>query len=149
MWNKKRSILLSKIFIIAFLAVFAACMIFGPWLADFVMISSRRAQEWQAPWFLATIYTGGVLVLAILGLLLAVVWNVGRGIVFDRRNISRLRLISWLCMAGAAICLASSIYYLPWLLVCMAGAFIGLMVRIVKNILAEATLLKEENDYTI
>lgn len=149
MWNKKRSILLSKVFIIVFLLVFAACMIGGPWLVDWVMLSSRRAQEWQVPWFLATIYAGGVLVLAILGLLLAVVWNVGRGIVFDRRNIGRLRLISWLCMAGAAVCLASSFYYLPWLIVCMAGAFIGLMVRIVKNILAEATLLKEENDYTI
>ncbi len=99
MWNKKRSILLSKVFIIAFLVVFGACMAGAPWLVEWVMLASQRAQEWQVPWFLATVYAGGVLVLVILWLLLGVVWNVGRGIVFDARNISRLRRISWLCVS--------------------------------------------------
>lgn len=149
MWNKKRSILLSKVFVVIFLVALIACMATGPWLVDWVMIRSHRAQLWQVPWFLATVYVGGVLAVVMLVQLLRVLVNVGRGDVFSHKNVSMLRMISWLCLIGGAVCLASSFYYLPWLIVFIVAAFVGLIVRIVKNILAEAIYLKEENDYTI
>ena len=34
-------------------------------------------------------------------------------------------------------------------LVGLAAAFVGLIVRVVKNVIAQAVHLKEENDYTI
>lgn len=149
MWNKKRSIILSKVFVVAFMVGLAACLIGGPWLVDWVYSKSPRAQEWQEPLFYATLYTGGVLLALLLWQLMAVLVRVGRGVVFDRRNVSGLRFVSWVCFIGALLCGLSAIYYLPWLIVFVVAAFVGLVVRIVKNILAEAIHIKEENDYTI
>ena len=42
-----------------------------------------------------------------------------------------------------------SLYYMPFLIVSAAAAFVGLILRVVKNVFAEAVRLKDENDYTI
>ena len=41
------------------------------------------------------------------------------------------------------------LYYMPFLLLSAAAAFVGLMLRVVKNAFAEAVNIKNENDYTI
>ena len=38
---------------------------------------------------------------------------------------------------------------MPFLIVSAAAAFVGLILRVVKNVFAEAVRLKDENDYTI
>ena len=43
----------------------------------------------------------------------------------------------------------SALYYMPFLIVSAAAAFVGLILRVVKNVFAEAVRLKDENDYTI
>lgn len=50
---------------------------------------------------------------------------------------------------GAAISLVSLFYYFPWVFVAVAAAFMGLIVRVVKNMVAKAVELQEEVDYTV
>jgi hypothetical protein len=71
------------------------------------------------------------------------------GQVFTTENVESLRLISWSCIIGGLICLAPSFYYFPWALVSVAAAFMGLIVRVVKNVVAQAVALKDEIDYTV
>ena len=49
----------------------------------------------------------------------------------------------------AAICLASALYYLPYLLVMVAAAFMALILRIVQNVFRQACEMKDELDLTV
>lgn len=75
--------------------------------------------------------------------------NIGAGAVFIAENTSILRCISWCCIAAGLVYLASALYYMPFLVLSAAAAFVGLLLRVVKNAFAEAVCIKDENDYTI
>lgn len=149
MWNKKRSLKLSKAVTLLFACLLVVLLVFAPWIISYFIQMSANAHEWQTPLFLITIYSGGAAAMAILALLYMVLRNIGRGQVFIPKNASLLRGISWLCIAGGVFALASAFYYAPWGIVAAGAAFMGLIVRVVKNVVAEAISLKEENDFTI
>ena len=84
--------------------------------------------------------------------LIRLLTNIRRGDVFTLRNVAYLRRISWCCFAVAAIALAVAILYVdivPFLLVAGAAAFVGLMLRVVKNVMQQAVEIREENELTI
>ena len=51
--------------------------------------------------------------------------------------------------AGGGLCLLSMFYYPPFGVIAFAAVFVGMIVRVVKNVMAEAVALKEEADFTI
>ena len=73
--------------------------------------------------------------------------NIRAGRVFTRQNVGLLRLLSWCFVFVAAACLFAQ--YLPMLYIFIAAGFMAILLRVVKNVIAEATLLREENDLTI
>ena len=75
--------------------------------------------------------------------------NIQQGIIFSVQNTASLRLVSWACFF-AAIFLLIAAYKWP-VLIFASGVigFLGLFVRVIKNMLSEAIVLKEENDFTI
>ena len=75
--------------------------------------------------------------------------GISLGEVFTAGNIALLRRCSWCCMIVAAICLLFTAALFYFLLVAAAAAFIGLILRVIKNVFQQALALKEENDYTI
>lgn len=146
MWNKRRSLLLSKVSTVLFMVVVLGIMVAAPWVINYIFASANRTDN---AIFLPTIYVGGVLALIVLVLLYRLLHNIGLGKVFTANNTRLLRQISWLCFFGGIVCVVSALYYFPWLIAGAAAAFIGLIVRVVKNVIAEAIALKEENDFTI
>jgi len=141
--------MLSKIFTILFAVLLVVCMIFAPWLIARLMYMSLPAQNAGRTLFLVSIYTGSVPAAALLAFLYALLHQIGAGRVFINENVSYLRYISWCCFAGAAICLASGFYYIPWFAPGIAAAFMGLVIRVIKNVVAEAVALQDESDLTI
>jgi hypothetical protein len=88
--------------------------------------------------------------LAALFLLDRLLTNIRKGQVFTEENVKALRAISWCCFAEAFILAAAALYFAPILLaVSAAVAFFGLILRVVKNVIAAAVALKAENDFTI
>jgi len=76
--------------------------------------------------------------------------NIRKGDVFIFGNVKALRMISWTCFAVAILMLVSGIVVsLPFLAISIAAGFFGLIIRVVKNVIAAAVELKNENDYTI
>jgi len=69
--------------------------------------------------------------------------------VFINGNVELLRRISWTCFMGAGLAAVSTYYYLPWLFLAAAAAFMGLIVRVVKNVVAKAVELQDEVDSII
>ncbi|MFR1758596.1 MAG: DUF2975 domain-containing protein, partial [Christensenellaceae bacterium] len=59
------------------------------------------------------------------------------------------RITSWCCFGACLICFASSFYCLPILLIAIAAGFMGLIVRIVKNVFEQAITMKDELDLTV
>ncbi len=146
MWSDSKSILLSRIAVILFMAALVAVMIFAPWLVN------RMFTFWDErgpTYFLLTIYTGAVPAALLLISLYGLLCRIDRGDVFIQKNVGSLRHISWYCFAGAVVSLVSSFYYVSWIMVSVAAAFVGLIVRVVKNVFARAVSLQDDADYTI
>lgn len=148
-WNSERSVHLSKVFTVISMVALAAVLIFAPQLVKWLKGFSTSAQKGQTPLFLATLYIGGAIGAVLLVQLFMLLQNISKNQVFLAQNVGFLRGISWCCMFGGLVAVASGIYYFPWALVGLAALFIGLIVRVVKNVFAQALALKEENDYTI
>lgn len=75
--------------------------------------------------------------------------NIQQGIVFSVQNTASLRLVSWACFFAAVFLLIAAIRWPILLIVSGVIGFLGLFVRVIKNVLAEAIILKEENAFTI
>ena len=77
--------------------------------------------------------------------------NVSAGKIFTDGSVQYLRIISWASvLAGtAAIPLALLLGLVSLLAVSFIGFFLGIVLRVVKNVIEEGTIIKEENDGTI
>lgn len=149
MWNDHRSIALSKSCIVVFMAALLGLAVSAPWLVRWLLDFSRADLAGTEPLFLATIYSGCIPAAVLLWNLYRLLQRISAEQVFITENVDHLRRISWSCFAGAAICLTAALYYIPWGLVGVAAAFMGLIVRVVKNVVAQAVSLQDEVDYTI
>lgn len=147
-----KSIWLSRVCTTAFMVGLGAIDLGGSWLVDWFICITR----YQFPMgyqvrllFLASLYLCSIpawIVLIRLNRLLA---NIQAEQVFVSINVTALRDISYCCIAAAVICLVSGIYYIPFLLVAAAAAFMALIVQVVKNCFAVAVNMKNELDYTV
>lgn len=86
---------------------------------------------------------------AALGMLIALLRNILRDRVFIRTNVRFLRGVSWCCFAVAAVTAAGGYFYLPLLIITFATAVVGILLRVVKNVMHAAVELREEQDLTI
>lgn len=150
MWNEKKSVTLSKMCTAVLLAALACFLVIAPgtvkWLMSFTLAG---LPDGRYSYFLITVYTGGFLLALLLVFLYLLLDNISKGSIFCEKNTSLLRKISFCCFGGAIISGISTIYYFPWLFIAIAAIFVGLIVRVLKNLLAEAIRIKEENELTI
>ena len=149
MWNEHRSIRLSKWCVTAFLALILIIAATAPWLLDWALPCIGGGLLGEKSLFLFTIYTGLIPAVVLLLRLFGLLRRIVKEQVFVRENVESLRTISWCCFAGSAMGLVSAAYYIPWGMVGVAAAFMGLIVRVVKNVFAKAVELQDEADLTI
>lgn len=141
--------LLSKLCVYLFLILLGGAVIFAPWLTNWFVDFSQAELQGATAYFMATIYIGAVPAAYLLYSLLALLRWIDAGQVFVEENVELLRRISWTCFLGAVIALISILYYFPWFFVAVAAAFMGLIVRVLKNVFGQAVELKNESDYTV
>ena len=97
----------------------------------------------------AAAYTELFLMASGLGMLFALLILVKRGSVFTKAAVELIRYISW-CLIFMGFIMMSMAFLT--LLAVAAGAtilFVGLTIRVVKNVIEEAVYIKEENDLTV
>jgi len=149
MWNESKSLMLSKVSVWLFMALLVVCLVLAPRLVARLIFMSSPASDAGNALFLLTIYAGAIPAGALLAVFNIFLSRIGKGIVFARENIRSLRQISWCCFIGAVICTLSALYYLPWLAIGVAAAFMGLIVRVVKNVFSKAVSLQDDAELTI
>jgi len=148
MWTPAKSVRLSSIctkVAIVLVVVFAAAI---PFLVGSYMDYSGKDPGLAGP-LSFTLYACALPGLASLFCLDRLLSNINRGDVFIDKNVALLRTISWCSFAVSAILLVSGAYYILFLMVAIAAAFLGLILRVVKNVIEQAIIIKKENDYTI
>ena len=151
MWNFKKSIILSiaVCFIIGIMLTFAAVA-----MPEMISWYFKTVHAMNAPLVLYKVVITCFYIclpFAYLALfcLLKVLFAIKREEIFVNSNITMLRILSWCCFAVALITLIGGRTYYPLLLIAAAAGFIGLILRVIKNIMCSAKLLREENDLTI
>ncbi len=75
--------------------------------------------------------------------------RVKKGLVFTIKSVSLIRGLSWSCVLMCFVCLGLGVYFQLAFIVAFLAVFLGLCMRVVKNVIEQATLIKSENDLTI
>lgn len=152
MWTEKNSIALSQMSIKLFLVILVGCDLGGWWLVKW-FLSWTRAVPGYTPLhhalFLVSLYAASVPAYCLLFCLTRLLANIADGQVFIPQNVRALRSAGWCCVAAALVCLASCFYYIPFLAVAVAAAFMALIIRIIKNVFEQAIGMKAELDLTV
>ncbi len=149
-WTEKKSVQLSRGLTIAFGILIAAADAGGWWLVDFLYrglsFSHGPAGRWV---LLAALYLCSIPAYGALWCLYRLLRNIERERVFTAENVLLLRRVSWCCAGAAIVCLLASPVWYSMVLLAAAAAFMGLIVRVVKNVFVRAIGMKDELDYTV
>ena len=138
--------------IFAFLAG-AAVLALGATLRRWLLVPGKTGYYLPENWWIG--YFGLAIALAAIVVLIVLLVRVRRGLVFTAASVSCLRGISWLCVLEAIFFAVFAFVgrgagVSPYaLLLAGAAMFMCLIVRVVKNVIEEATAIKAENDFTI
>lgn len=150
MWNKDKSIILSSCIIKAVYVMIAACCVAAPLMVryydTFQLLQSGRSVFLP---LLVTLYCVVPPALAALICLDQLLHNIKKGEMFVKKNVTLLRVISYCCFAAAVVFIYFATLKPFAFVVVFAAAFIGLILRVVKNCFEQAVALREENDFTI
>ncbi|MCI8653756.1 MAG: DUF2975 domain-containing protein [Angelakisella sp.] len=148
MWTKDYSVRLSVFFTRLFFVILGLGVLFVPRLVRLFVYYSGK-ESWLSIALPAAFYLCVPLAGVVLWSLERLLAGLSRGEIFTGENILHLRRISWCCFGVAGVCLGFTLCFFPFLLVSAAAAFMGLILRVIKNVFQQAMALKEENDYTI
>lgn len=148
-WNKDKSLALSRICVLLFSLCLIAGCIGAPWLFGIFIKTVGPYLDNKLTLFLITVYTSAVFVAVALYNLHCLLNNIRKNIVFEKCNVKCLRHLSWCCLAAGMIYLLSGFYFAPFWVLAVMALFMSLILRVIKNVFAQAAELKEENDYTI
>lgn len=155
MWNPKKSVKLSMVICYALAVVLAALVFLGPWVFEMYMTAYRGfLAEGEALKMLKTVfgwcfYPSAVFAAVIIYSLIRLLHNISADKIFIKQNANYLRTVSWCCFAIGAITFVGGFFYMPFMFVALAGGFVGMLLRVLKNVMRSAVEIREENDLTI
>ena len=150
MWNSTKSLTLSIVctyILIVFLIMLSVLL---PFLHNTDLFSGTYIYKNDnfisiAPF----LYASSIVELVILLTLRKLLLNIKKQDIFTKQNVKLLRIISWLCFAAGLILALGGFQSLTLLFVGVVAGFFGLIIRVVKNVIAAAVELKDDVDYTI
>lgn len=154
MWNKTKSLLLSRIL---------------TWIANIIVIILTffvpRFSVWYEDSFshdygffnnsdivipmCIILYICEIFALIVLYSLHILLGNINKDIVFNEKNTMCLRRISWSCMLAGVAFLILGLWRFIFLLAGFSAIMFGLIMRVLKNVFEKAVEIKSENDFTI
>lgn len=155
MWNRKRSVTLSIAVCFVFAVILTMGLFLGPWTVKMWFSlyrgldpdgeNLRKLLTLFKACFYSCVPFGYITLYSLIRLLL----NIKGDEIFVNENVRSLRRISWCCFAVALITGLGGVQYIPFLFIAIAAAFMGLLLRIVKNVMQSAVIIKTENELTI
>ncbi len=151
MWNNQRSTLLSLVIVRLCYVLLAGCCVAAPWIVGFYddIVNNANGLPSVFAELLVTLYCAVPAAAVALVCLDKLLGNVRREQPFTESSVKYLRIISWCCYVEAVVFIYFATLRHFAILVVLGFAFVGLILRVVKNVFQQAVILREENDYTI
>ncbi|MBQ2733955.1 MAG: DUF2975 domain-containing protein [Clostridia bacterium] len=84
-----------------------------------------------------------------LAFLCALLRNILREEVFERKNVVLMRVIGILAFAASVFCVSLGYRYLPIIICGIAGVFLSLILAVLSQLFSAACRIKDENDLTV
>lgn len=139
--------------VIALVAI-AAVTVALPFIVRYYLTYVNTAYMKRFVPALIVLYSAMVPIAAADILLIRLLGFVKRAQVFTPSAVAALRGISWCCFAECFLLICEGcVLFAPFApvicAVAFASAFLGIVLRVVKNVIEEATEIKSENDFTI
>ena len=94
-------------------------------------------------------YCCAVFVFVALWFMDALLRSIGKGEVFVRQNVRRIRSIRLCCGFVSLICLPAALFYPPLIFLTVIMGFLCLVVSVVASVMDAAVAIREENDLTV
>ena len=148
MTKEKRSIAITSALIKVAIVLCAAALFLMPYAAKMYEQISFQRDNVTVP-LLITFYVCAAFGFVILFVLNKLIKNIGSEKVFIDENVKLLKILSYCCFAIAVVTLIFARFRILVFVIPFAAAFIGLILRVIKNCFTEAIRLREENDFTI
>ena len=82
-------------------------------------------------------------------LIFFLILRVRSGGVFTDKSVALIRGIAWCCFLISAVFCGIGLYFKLAFVVAFMAAFLGLCIRVVKNVIEQANKIKSENDLTV
>ncbi len=155
MWNKDKSLILSRILTVAAAIAALITAFFIPAIAEwyeYEMSVEANSVFDRSTMFVpmcVTLYVCDVLALGALWNLHILLRNISREEVFTNRNTACLRRISWICMGVGVVMMIFGLWSSIFIFFGMCALMFGLIMRVLKNVFEKAVEIKSENDFTI
>jgi len=155
-WDATKSATLSIVVTWAGLVLAVLCVPFLVPILQSVKIPDTAFDSAFVARLAGPLYACLVFGIAALVILLLTLIDIRRGAVFTVANVRRLRLISYCglgimlaCAVGAVMTRAVMAFLFLFVLLVLIAGFMSLLMRVIKNVIDAARLLKEDADYTI
>ena len=148
MTKEKRSIAITSVLIKIAIVLCAAALFLMPYAAKMYEQISFQRDNVTVP-LLITFYVCAAFGFVILFVLNKLIKNIGSEKVFIDENVKLLKILSYCCFSIAVVTLIFARFRILVFVITFAAAFIGLILRVIKNCFTEAIRLREENDFTI
>ena len=148
MTKEKRSIAITSVLIKIAIVLCTAALFLMPYAAKMYEQISFQRDNVTVP-LLITFYVCAAFGFVILFVLNKLIKNIGSEKVFIDENVKLLKILSYCCFAIAVVTLICARFRILVFVITFAAAFIGLILRVIKNCFTEAIRLREENDFTI
>ena len=148
--GKDKSVILTSVLVKVVYVLVAACCVAAPFLVkryDCLVMACMQDSVYLP--LLVTLYCAvpfGVVALVCLDKLLC---NIRKEQSFIMQNVTLLRIISYCCFGEVFVFVYITILKPFAAVVMIACAFMGLILRVVKNVFEQAVRIREENDFTI
>ena len=148
----------TKISLFVSVLLLVALLLLLPWVPDVVRSMLDTADhlgdraslsEGARTYVLIAAYAMMAVAFLAIGMLFFLLCDVLRERIFQPSLIRWLRGLSWCCFAEGALFFSIGYCFQIALGVGLAACFLGLCLRVVKNVIAEAIRIKDENDFTI
>ena len=110
--------------------------------ANAVTLANVKTVTWA--FYLCVPFAG-----AALFCLSSLMWELLRGRVFTRKNVRFLGAVTWCCLGVLLVTGGFGWRYVPLFIITLAMGVVGVLVKVVENVMAAAVSLREENDLTI
>ena len=118
-------------------------------LTEYIKMTDRMYLFDSYGAILALFYGAIVFAITAIAALILLLFYVRGGNIFCSGSVSCLRVISWACASECVVFAALAFYFILSALISAAALFMCLLLRVVKNVIEEATAIKNENDMTI